>query len=201
MKKNACVLFFFLLLISRTSCYCKTLYSQSAIDTTFKLKKNALYFELFGNGLFYSFNYERMFYQKNNLHFDGRMGFSVIPFADWGDEGEEAILAMFPVEVNMLIGKRKNFLETGICHTYNTQVYRVYHDIASTNEIEFTNYHRHSLSLRIGYRFQKPGGKFLFRIAALPQLIYRPGFVVVPGGHFKKFEPAIWGGITFGCAF
>ena len=181
---------------------CMVIMSQHArtqSDSTLELKKNAIYFELFGNGLFYSFNYERMFYQERNIRLGGRIGLSVIPFADWGDEGEEMVLGMFPLEINLLMGKQKNFLETGIGHTYNTQVYR--EDIMDSGLVELTHYHRHSLSLRIGYRFQKPNGKFLFRIAALPQLIYRPGFINVPNGQFRKYEFSVWGGVTFGRAF
>lgn len=134
------------------------------------LKKNAVYGEFLGNGLAYSINYERMFYQKNEIHFCGRIGIEFVP---------EVFL--FPVEINMLFGKKNNFLETGVGFTF---LYPA-GDLIGDSQTPL-------LFLRLGYRFHKQGGGFLFRIAPM---------LCSPFPYNNKYELFPFAGISVGYTF
>lgn len=66
-------------------------------------KRNAVYGEFLGNGLYYSINYERQFVLKDNERITVRIGLSDITLV---------------TEFNYLIGGKNNFFETGAGYTY-----------------------------------------------------------------------------------
>lgn len=130
--------------------------------------KNALFVELIGNGGAYSLNYEYQFASKTVL----RAGISFLP---------EAIAV--PVTVGQLIGESKNFLELGIGNT----LVHYGSESAHGNVVYLTG--------TIGYRYQQPDGKFLFRIGFTPLInIYEK-----EGDEVERFLPL--GGISFGFRF
>lgn len=172
-------------------------------DNTFKLKKNAIYAEIGGNGMLYSLNYERQIYQKNKFHFAASIGGMAFP-----ELFNPGIIVIIPLEAKILLGKKKNFFETGLGNSFNTATYNSFQFNSSGNPKDFY-YKSHYAFLRIGYRYQNPNGGFLFRIAALPYLNYKPGFIAsYPNepnfgieGSERKNEIGFWAGASFGFTF
>lgn len=172
---------------------------QSQTNAGVKQRRNAFYFELLGNAQFYSFNYERLFSLNEKTLLAARVGCGVMLMGDMPDEGEELAYALFPLEFNFLFGKGSHNLELGVGHTYNTQVYAQYFNTPGPVAPIF--YHRHYITSRVGYRFQRPGHRFLLRAGLLPEMIYRPGYVEVPSSDFKKKQLVLWGGLSLGWMF
>lgn len=131
--------------------------------------KNAFYVEIVGNGGLYSLNYE---YQSLNKTV-ARIGISLLP---------EAVAV--PITFGKLIGKSKDMLELGVGITY----LRYSDDGIDPGNVAF-------LGGVIGYRYEKPDSKFLFRIGFTPLInIYEE-----EDDDVQSFIPL--GGISFGLRF
>ncbi|MEZ4883802.1 MAG: hypothetical protein R3E32_03610 [Chitinophagales bacterium] len=134
-------------------------------------KAQAIFFEVLGAGLTYSFNYDTRFNQTR----DGlgiRAGISYI-----GDIEEGGIMTI-PVQINHLMGKDNKYFELGIGATYATAT--GFLGDGDDNTVVGT--------MTFGYRLQPEDGGFLFRVSVTP--------VLVEGVFFPYF-----GGISFGYAF
>lgn len=131
--------------------------------------KNAFYVEIVGNGGLYSLNYE---YQSSNKTV-ARIGISLLP---------EAVVV--PITFGKLIGKSKDLLELGAGITY----LRYSSGGIDDGSVAF-------LGGVIGYRYEKPDSKFLFRIGFTPLInIYEE-----EDDEVQSFIPL--GGISFGFRF
>jgi hypothetical protein len=141
--------------------------------------KNVVYLELLGNGVGYSFNYERRLADR----LWGRIGAGYSPILDISR------LAAFPVGVSYLFGKKSKFLETGLVTTF------AYAD--SDDRFEDTFFEDALLeevfgiilSPTIGYRYQPQEKNLFFKIAFTP--LFTP--------FEKKFLPS--GGLSLGYSF
>jgi len=136
-------------------------------------RKQSVYLELGGAGVFYSLNYDvRIFNRKNGLGI--RAGLSGLIDGNRVDR-------LVPLQINYLIGKKKHQFEVGfgITHyTFKTKERKRYHEFIPTSVL--------------AYRFQ---GKHLSFRVGLYQAILR--------GSTKDviiFMP-FWPGISFGYAF
>ena len=174
--------FYFLLLI-----FSNTLNAQET--TTSVSAKNAAYFEVGGNGIFYSFNYERTFFQKGIFKSAARVGACSFPLKR-GDKHYWATI--LPVELIGLVGRAKHHLELGAGISPNLMPY--------TNKLDpehgFGSFEPGLfVPFRIGYRYQKPEGGFLFRLGLTPVLDF-------PNKHKERltFVP-VFGGISVGKSF
>ncbi len=134
--------------------------------------KNVVYIELLGNGVSYSFNYERRLADR----LWGRIGAGYTPVLF-------ARLAAFPVGVSYLIGKKSKFLETGLVTTF------AYADVDALFDSEDKEEFGVILSPTIGYRFQPQEKNLFFKIAFTP--LFTP--------FEKKFFPS--GGLSLGYSF
>jgi len=163
MKNYLIILFFFLALIS---------FGQE-IESKTEIRKNAFYFELGGNGGFYSVNYDRIVLSGKRTHLSVRGGLSVAHFT-----------YLVPLEINLLFGKRHNFFELGFGETLDANNQRAGGGIGFKHYLPF---------MRFGYRLQKKvnDGGFLFRAG------FTPTFVVDEGRGF----PIPFAGVSFGYAF
>jgi hypothetical protein len=135
--------------------------------------RNSLYLELAGNAGYYSINYDIIFYQKGNFKIDWRNGFSLLPIIN--------LPIFFPFEVNTLFGKSKHHLECGLGYTpviFLGETDKKYRDI---------------FLFRLGYRYQKPEGGFLFRMG------FTPGISNINEDAEYRFGP--WFGISIGKSF
>ncbi|AHM59551.1 hypothetical protein D770_06440 [Flammeovirgaceae bacterium 311] len=133
---------------------------------------NAVYLELLGNGVYYSINYERMFFQKGIIRAAARVGVGALP---WRMGSGSYLKAAIPVELIGLLGKSKHFLEAGVGYTPFLVPWSG--SVGSAIDDEFKSYIiRSRIPFRIGYRYQKPAGGFFFRAAYMPTLDYTPGW-------------------------
>lgn len=117
-------------------------------DTVSIYKKNAVFVELLGNGTLYSLNYERLIHILPYLSFSARVGASMDHVGSY----------YFPVLVNVIAGHNGHYGEFGLGTTIDLTHYEL------NNKWETT----YLKTFNIGYRYQKPGGKWLFRIDITP---------------------------------
>ncbi len=118
-------------------------------------KQHAFYIELLGNGFFYSVNYDWIFIDKRNINISGRVGLTYMPH--W-ERFTEVRGPGMPLELNFLIGKKSNFIELGLGATY-FYFYEPYDKIHFNFLME---------TLRLGWRYQRPAGGLMFRVAVVP---------------------------------
>ncbi len=153
--------------------------------------KNAIFLELGGNGLLYSLNYERMFYQKGIFKSAARIGLTTLPRKIETETKTYWDVAL-PLELVGLIGRSKHHLELGIGYT-PSYIAKTKLEIGGSG-FEFDGYRLTSVvPLRIGYRYQKPDGGFFFRAAYMPTLDLHP--------DVNRKLRLIHGGISLGKSF
>lgn len=151
--------------------------------------KNAAVFEIGGNGLTYSFNYERFVSKK----FNARAGFSIFKIIE-NQTDKSMIVMSYPISFNYLINlsKQKHFIETGL---------GVMNLITSGDLVEYkgvTNYYLNPF-LNFSYRFEPTKNRFLYRIGLSPFL----GTTSLTNPTEQGFQPLgnkvqIWGHIGVG---
>lgn len=134
--------------------------------------KNLAYLELGGNGVGYSFNYERRL--TNRLWGRIGVGYAPVPFVRF---------AAIPLGVSYLFGDKANFLETGLVTTF------AYADVDALFDSEDGQEFGVILSPIIGYRFQPLEKNLFFKIAFTP--LFTP--------FETKFLPS--GGLSVGYSF
>jgi hypothetical protein len=100
-----------------------------------QIRKNSFYFELLGNGVWYSVNYDRIFPVADKLSVYCRIGISEYH----GDDTDNLNFNII-VGPGILFGIRKHFLETGVAYTF------------------MTYYPDHLVSITGGYRYQGSKG-------------------------------------------
>ena len=142
------------------------------------LARNAVYVELLGNGLFYSVNYDRLLTPK----VAGRVGLMFATAED--DEGDSGTFAIVPLMGSYLWGDGNSHFETGIGLAVATANFDFeggfdLDESGSTTGVYGTGV--------LGYRYQRPGGGFLFRVGLTPV--------------FTTNDFAPWFGLSFGYAF
>ena len=138
-------------------------------------KKNHFYFELGGNAIIYSFNYERMI----NDNFSIRGGIGITPGLLFI---KETILAI-PLTASFLAGDGPHKFETGFGTTFLGLQDPAIIGLPESDKSGFV------LTGILGYRYFKPKGGFTFRICFTP--FYN--------SNENEFAPS--GGISFGYGF
>lgn len=117
--------------------------------------KNSIYLELGGNGGIYSFNYERNFLKSINC----RAGFSYYS-QSWGFSSGTIKTRTVPLTITWMSGKKANHFEIGGGVLFKNE-HKELDDVDYFNKfIDITAF--------VGYRYQKPGGGYLFRIGLTP---------------------------------
>lgn len=119
------------------------------------IARNAVNFELGGNGFIYTLSYDRLFFQSDYYKSGIRVGFGVVPLASQVEESGRAVV-FIPIEYNSLFGLKKHHLEVSVGATYTT--------IIQGSELWITG--------RVGYRMQGEKGGFFFRAGMV--LMYLP---------------------------
>lgn len=116
---------------------------------------NAFYLELFGNGLLYSLNYDRLFTDQ----ISGRVGIMFLGAA----EGESAAGVMAaPIMANYLVGRGNSHFEAGV------GVALVSGAISNVEGFEDESFSGVAGTGTLGYRYQRPAGGFVFRAGLTP---------------------------------
>lgn len=157
---------------------------QSQNDKIFQYR-NSLHIELGGSGGYYSINYERNIINHKSLKTSGQLGFSYFP-GSWSD-------MWLPVGINEQFSFNIHHIELGIGFVFVREATIENYDIES----KFWTY---SLTGRVGYRYQKPDGRFIWRIGFTPILQReRIGLYYDPNAPFRIFTPM--GGVSLGYSF
>jgi len=161
------------------SSYFSCSFSQvnESADIVFK-NKNSIQFELFGHGFLYSFNYERIVLNKSHFKTSGQVGLSYYPASSG------IINIWIPVAVNEIFSlNNRHHIELGMGCIFSKDI-----------DYEWDNF----FSGRLGYRYQKPDGKFVLRIGFTPLFdgISSSGIGNKFSHHFIPY-----GGIAVGYSF
>lgn len=118
--------------------------------------KNSIQLDVGGHGMFYSLNYERIIFNGKRFKTAVQVGFAYYP-RSWG------FLELWtPIGINEIFSLGNHHIEAGI---------GIVPTRTPSPEMEiYDSYSPWStfLSARLGYRYQKPGGKFLFRAGFTP---------------------------------
>ncbi|PRY16526.1 hypothetical protein CLV24_101372 [Pontibacter ummariensis] len=113
--------------------------------------ENAVYLEVAGNSDTYSINYERILYQQGLLKAGLRAGIGTNLFILEDDTG---VYPIVPVEAIALLGRERKHFEFGLGYTRRF-----------TDDVDLL---RNMYFGRIGFRYQKPEGGLLVRVALTP---------------------------------
>jgi len=134
---------------------------------------NSVQFEIMGGGGFYSLNYERIIFNGQNFKTTGQIGLSFYPRFIVSYE-----TFIIPISLNEIISFNKNHIEFGLGGSIINE------DLFRKNERSWG----YLLTGRLGYRYQKPEGKFLFRAGFVPLFNF-----------LGDFYP--WGALSIGYSF
>lgn len=148
--------------------------------------RNAVYFEILGNGGLYSFNYERMLTESLGL----RVGYATwdSPALWFGGTPPDRYTTV-PVTVSYLLGRGERKLELGGGVTFGDGTF----DRSSDFQRDFTF---RTLTGIVGYRSQPPGRGYLFRAGVTPFYSFEDGEEAYPDPGFM-----LSAGVSFGYRF
>jgi len=152
-------------------------FSQDQSSTKFQ-NKNSFQLDLGGHGLFYSVNYERILINGNRFKTASQIGFSYYP----ASTGIRDI--WMPIGVNEILSFGKHHIEAGLGYIVIREAIR---DPENNPDEWFWS---GIMSGRVGYRYQKPGGRLILRAAFTPFLEH---------GSAHEFHPS--GGVSVGYSF
>ena len=131
--------------------FTKTFFAQNM--DSIRYKKNSVSFELLGNsGILYSINYERKLFGNENNFMTIRAGVGT-----YDKNG-----GLFPLLINGVFGEGNHHIEIGVGRTLSLGWWKktFYYD---KDDSPFT--------ANLMYRYQRPKGKFVFRIGWTPVLV------------------------------
>jgi len=147
---------------------CINAYSQELdLDNQIFQNRNSINIEIGGYTVLGAVYYERLIVNNPKFKAVGQIGYGVV---GW------------PVGLHALISSNKHHFEFGACVTFPS----VLVDSGASNPY---------MTGRLGYRFQKPDGKFIFRAGLMPVVV----------GADRNSGPEmilwVWPGLSFGWAF
>ncbi len=172
---------------------CCFIFNITKAQNTKVAKKNALYLEAGGNGLFYSINYDRIVPISPKVKIAPRLGISYLPY-NGGNKFKNFII---PFEVNILYAKQaesKNFIEGGVGLT----LFEFVKGFRNGNKKDPVSQYSNVTMIRVGFRHQKTSGGLMYRAGLLipvAQDSYSESIV----GDDIFFR--IWAGFGIGCNF
>ena len=152
---------------------CPVLALSQDTNTVAPIKRNSIYIEYAGQGLYPSVSFDRLFRtdKKNKTSFTG--GLTLVPIPDY-------FVFSIPISYNYLIGKRKSKLELGIGLTAmylregNIPASYGYKDDNGVYHYEQFIGHEHNFfayfTPKIGYRYQNPNGGLFLRVNLTPHI-------------------------------
>jgi len=155
--------------------------NQNSNSRKFKYR-NSFETELFGHGLFYSIDYERLVFNTDKYKTLGQVGFAYYP------KKAGIIPLWIPLSINQLISINSHHIEAGIGQV-----------LINDEMPDGKDYFRFFGSFKIGYRYQNPAGRILLKIAFTPVIDYGREIIGDKRFCFPEFHPL--GGLTFGYNF
>lgn len=142
--------------------------------------QNSVYIELGGTGLIYSINYERNLIKGKTLYANARIGITAIPNDYYN----------VPLELILLKGKKKSFIEVGLGYSPWIEPNSYKDNFRRESYTRVSHY----FVPKLGYRYQKPKGGFLFKISVTPTIFY------ISDTYYNN-DFNLWGGISLGYCF
>ncbi len=146
---------------------------------------NTIHFELLGNGILYSLNYDRLF--THNL--SGRVGYMYLSVdatsTDPTDPKVSVSMSLIPVTGSYLAGPGNHRLELGggpVLALVSAEIEDGVQGVSASGLASIVGI--------IGYRYQPMEGGFNFRVAFTPHFIINGPDPVLP-----------WGGLSLGYTF
>ncbi len=139
--------------------------AQNIEDTKPDIRHHSVYVELLGSSVFYSLNYDytRSLSEKTVLAVGA--GTAIVPvtpaYMPEQETSKRGLMPFFTPQINLLHGKSYHYFETGVFFNLTMGF---------------------APGVRLGYRYQKPEGGFLFRAGLMPMVIGVPA--VLPGFSF-----------------
>ena len=137
------------------------------------LKRKSVYFEGYGQGIFSSFNFDKLYRVDKKVKSSFTTGVTIRPF------GGLFVLGV-PISYNFLFGKNSHHLELGLGITalgvreidliaqkqvyYSDSNFYIQDFMAKRNSLFFY------CTPKVGYRFQNPNGGLFFRVAITPPM-------------------------------
>lgn len=165
-KKNKLLIIFVLLFLANLA-------ATSAQERRLLPKsKNHIFFELHGNGILYSVNYERLL----SDNFSSRIGYSYMP---------DLIYSTIPITASYIMGRGSTKAEAGMGITITTSIF----DGVFGKRKEKQTYLL--LTGVFGIKYYRPRGGYTIRITFTP--FYSP--------HLKPSKFQLYGGISIGYGF
>lgn len=125
------------------------------------IKKNTVYIELLGNGVYYSIGYGRIVEEKNNKILSIALGLSYV------SSRHETV--WISSQIISSRGVSRHRLELGLGYTLGLQY--VY-----THVIEPKILKLHYIFYRIGYQYHCKSGKFIYKLAFTPLTHFSDGW-------------------------
>lgn len=166
-----------LIILSFTILSVYTVNGQSSRVDTIK-PASSVYFELLGNGGFYSINYDSRFSKKRD-GLGGRVGLS------YAAESGDSFFSM-PVGINYLAGKKGHYFEAGAGITYYSANIYLLDNVGDSENGENTTGVFGNLTF--GYRKQPIDGGFSLRAGVSP---------IITKNSFIPYWPYVSFGYTF----
>lgn len=141
--------------------------------------RHMLYVEGLGSSLIYSLNYEGIIVRKKSFQFSVRAGLGAFPqyFFDFNNNWLSPTLVI-PMEPIICIGKKNSRFEASFGYTH----FITPNAIDSVNIYESYSAYNGTLSVTLGYRFEKPTGGFFLRT----------GMVGMYSINFNNSSPMFW---------
>lgn len=137
------------------------------------IKRNSIYIEYAGQGLYPSVSFDRLYRTEKKMKTSFTGGLTLIPIPDY-------FVFSVPASYNILFGKRKSKLELGIGLTAmylregNIPVSHGYKDDNGVYHYEQFIGHEHNFfayfTPKIGYRYQNPNGGLFLRATLTPHI-------------------------------
>lgn len=135
---------------------CSYLFAQTPNDQFLFKNKNSIQADIGGHTVFYGFNYERILLNKNKLKTTVQAGFSIYP------EFTNVIPFWFPVSINQLVSFNAHHAEIGL--GVMPVIEKVFETPSGPKK-----WMANLFSIcRLGYRYQRPEGRFIFRAGLTP---------------------------------
>ena len=183
-----------------------------------EMKRNSIYIEAFGQGLYNSISFDRLYHTDKKIKTSFNCGLTIIP-------SSELFVLATPIAYNFLFGQKNHHLELGLGFTAmyirrgKITVGRGLTENGVTYQEEFIGHENAYFTYftpKLGYRFQKPAGGFFFRFTFTPPIAGINRYGGTKGGiyddkmdnsyteyfksaaFFEGFKIIPWGGISFG---
>lgn len=162
---------------------------EEKLSYVFKYK-NSVQLSLMGHGAFYSVNYERVLLNYSRFKTTAEIGAGYYP---------EKIIDMYTLWIPVMLNSFYTLSPASGNHNIEAGIGHVF--IRDDNFFALYNYYfglkkwyQGYAAFKIGYRYQKPEGRMIFRIHYSPFIEY-----FVNNVRYKNFH--YWAGISIGYAF